>query len=131
MRRQILTYLTDHDTLIQPQAMDYILSKKEPIHYVKSILDDVEEPLFILTVEHLKKVEEIGRRAGSSAFKIKTKEMEMKAESKSKSEPIKPKTHFGTEEKSLDSYAMPGVFAKNRVCSGTAGRRKSLSRHNR
>lgn len=114
MRRRILTYLTDHDTLIEPQAMDYILSKKEPIHFVKSILDDIEEPIFVITIEHLRKVEEIARQAGSSAYKTKTKEMEIKPELKSKSEPIKPKTHFSAEEKSLDSYSMPGVFAKKR-----------------
>ncbi len=99
--------------------MDYILSKKEPVLYVQSILDNTNDPLLVLTIEHLRKVEEIGRIAGSLALIIESKKIEIKPELKAKSEPIKPKTQFGTGEKALDNFAVGGVFAKKGeiVCS--------------
>jgi DNA polymerase II small subunit len=61
MRDRVLTFLTNRGTLIQPEAVDYILTKPEPVRFVQSVLDNLDEHPFMLTVEHLRKVEKITR----------------------------------------------------------------------
>jgi DNA polymerase II small subunit len=65
MRDRLLNFLTKHGTLIQPDAVDYILTKKEPIKFIESVLDDIKDPPFMLTIEHLVKVERITKSAVS------------------------------------------------------------------
>lgn len=70
MRDRLLNFLTNHGTLIQPDAVDYILSKKEPIKFIESVLDDIKDPPFMLTMEHLVKVEKITKSAVSQDKKV-------------------------------------------------------------
>jgi DNA polymerase II small subunit len=61
MRAKVLTFLTDRGTLVQREAVDYIMRKPEPMKFVRSVLDNLEEQPFMLTVEHLQKVEKLTR----------------------------------------------------------------------
>jgi DNA polymerase II small subunit len=102
MRDRILNFLTNYGTLIQPEAVDYILSKKEPLDYVEGIMGNIEEQPLILTVEHLKKVEEISRMASSAAIKVEVNKVEI--ELPVKTEPLAPVIQFSSDEKPLDDF---------------------------
>jgi DNA polymerase II small subunit len=118
MRERILNLITDLGTLIQPEAVDYILTKEETIHYVQNILDNLEEPPLILTIEHLRKVEKIGKKAASSARTIEPKVTILEPKSKPQPVIVKPKTHVMAEEKPLDNFAVVGLSTKKQeVCS--------------
>lgn len=57
MKMQILKFLTEHGTLIQPSALEYVLAQKKPLEYIKKILAcGIEYPL-ILGLEDLKLLE--------------------------------------------------------------------------
>jgi len=86
MRDRLLNFLTDCGTLVQPDAVDYILSKDEPIRFVKSVLDDFEDKPFILTIEHLQKIDKITKVAAAEVKKPK---------------PILPKPNIIPEERPL------------------------------
>ncbi|UCE75177.1 MAG: DNA-directed DNA polymerase II small subunit [Methanomassiliicoccales archaeon] len=106
MRDRILSFLTDYGTLVQTEAVDYIMSKEEPISYMERVLENIEEPPFILTVEHLRKVEGITQIAASKAEITKTQTE------------VEPKTQFIPEEKPLDNFVEKGIIAKKRELAG-------------
>lgn len=56
MKKEILKLLTARGTLIEPDAMEYILSQKDPVEYAKRLLNSVGERPLILTVEDIKKI---------------------------------------------------------------------------
>lgn len=117
MKERILNFLTDQGTLIQPEAVDHILTKEEPIHYVQNILDNMEEPPLILTIEHLRKVEEIGKQAAVLARKVEAKETDTEPKLKPQPETVITKAHIIAEERSLDNFALDGVLPKKQeVC---------------
>jgi DNA polymerase II small subunit len=87
MRDRLLNFLTKHGTLIQPDAVDYILTKKEPIKFIESVLDDIKDPPFMLTIEHLVKVERITKSAVSEVREETV--AEPKAQKKKGKEPKK------------------------------------------
>ncbi len=137
MRDRLLNYLTKHGTLIQPDAVDYVLSKKEPIKFIESVLDDIKDPPFILTIEHLVKVEKITKSAVSEVTE-ETK-AEPKAQKKMAMEPkrkitrstkispkpeirrhpLGPKPALVPDEKSLSTFTEVGPPLKRPkiVCS--------------
>jgi DNA polymerase II small subunit len=118
MRDRILIFLATKDTLIAPEAMDYVLSKKEPIQYMESILDNIEEPPLILTLKHLQKVEAATRRVGLQTPSVEIPVSVIK-KTVEKKPPVGPIIHFSSEEKKLDNFAQSGAFAKEKrlVCS--------------
>jgi len=73
MRERILDFMTHYGALIEPEAVDYILTKEEPIVYVQGILDRMEETPCVLTIMHLQKAEKIARSAVITAKKTKEK----------------------------------------------------------
>jgi DNA polymerase II small subunit len=112
MRERILSFLSDKGTLIQPEAVDYILTKKEPIKYVENVMANTEEPLFILTVEHLKKVDDIARSAASLASDSKVRKSEKKQKKKIEPESVSPISQISSEEKALDNFVMESTIIK-------------------
>jgi DNA polymerase II small subunit len=72
MRDRILNFMTHYGALIEPEAVDYLLTKEEPIGYVQGILDNMDETPFLLTIGHLQKAEDIARSAVITAQKAQT-----------------------------------------------------------
>ena len=58
MKKKVIQILTEHGTLVQPGAIKYIMSKKNPMVYVQSLINKSNEYPLILTVDDLKKLEE-------------------------------------------------------------------------
>jgi DNA polymerase II small subunit len=94
MRDEVLNLLTNYGTLIQPEAVDYILKKSQPIRFVKGVLDNMEETPFMLTVEHLQKVDQIAKDAIT------------------KREPIKSEPSLIFDEKPLDEFTKTEIQVK-------------------
>jgi DNA polymerase II small subunit len=96
MRDEVLNFLTKYGTLIQPDAVDYIMGKSEPIRFVESVLDNMKETPFMLTVEHLQKVDGITKDAVAQV---------------TKREQIKPTVNFVPDEKPLDDFGVVEVLS--------------------
>jgi DNA polymerase II small subunit len=90
MRDEVLNFLTKYGTLVQPEAVDYILRKSEPIRFVEGVLDNMEETPFMLTVEHLQKIDGIAKEAVAQV---------------TKREELKPEVSYVPDEKPLDDFA--------------------------
>jgi DNA polymerase II small subunit len=101
MRDRILNFLISQGALAQSDAVDYILAKKEPIHYVEGIFSESKGQPLVLTVEHLLKVDKIAKVAGD----IAVMDVEQKHDLKPTKPPkkVRPETHFGKEEEPLDN----------------------------
>jgi DNA polymerase II small subunit len=141
MRDRLLNFLTNHGTLIQPDAVDYILSKKEPIKYIETVLEDIKDPPFMLTVEHLIKVEKVTRKAASNVKdnnqeevkappkipikEVKSPEKEIirpappSPKSALKKPSVSPKPAFVPDERPLSDFTKMGTSLKRPkvVCS--------------
>ncbi len=59
--------LAEHGTLVQPDAMKYILSKNDPVLYVSSLINKSKEYPLILTVNNLNQKENIENRVEASS----------------------------------------------------------------
>ncbi|MDI6855810.1 MAG: DNA-directed DNA polymerase II small subunit [Candidatus Thermoplasmatota archaeon] len=57
MRERILELLTSHGILIEPQAMEYLLAKEEPLEHIKKVLTSLQEYPLIINLEILKNLE--------------------------------------------------------------------------
>jgi DNA polymerase II small subunit len=118
MRVRILNFLTENGTLIQPEAVDYILAKDEPVHYVEDMMHKMEEAPFIITIEHLRKVEEIARSAIAASQKTQEKALEIVQEEKIQPAHIEPQPDI-VKEKVLDGIKEAKLTPKRPkiVCS--------------
>lgn len=116
MRVRILNFLAESGTLIQPEAVDYILAKEEPIHYVQDIMGNFKEAPFLLTIEHLRKVEEIAKAASESSYKTEEKNAELEPIQETPSYYVEPQL---VKEKILEGYQEVKVAPKKPqiVCS--------------
>ncbi|UCD14378.1 MAG: DNA-directed DNA polymerase II small subunit [Thermoplasmatales archaeon] len=56
--KSILKLFSEHGTLIQPDALKYISSKKDPDEFASFLIKNLKEYPLILTVENIKHVEE-------------------------------------------------------------------------
>ena len=55
--KAILKSFSDHGTFVQPDALEYILSKEHPPTFAQFILDNLKEYPLILTLEQIKTLE--------------------------------------------------------------------------
>ncbi len=109
MRDRILNFLANKDTLIAPEAMDYVLKKREPIQYMEGILDNIKTPPLILTIEHLQKVEALIKTAGAQVSSL---DIPVPGDIEEEKKPsIKPIVDLPIKERKLDNFAKSGVFA--------------------
>ncbi|UCD93186.1 MAG: DNA-directed DNA polymerase II small subunit [Methanobacteriota archaeon] len=61
MRDRLLTFFTEKGTLVEPEAMDRILSVEDPIEFAESIYSNLEAKPLVLTMEDVMKVESVIR----------------------------------------------------------------------
>ena len=57
MKTTIIQTFSEHGTFVQPDTIDYILSKPEPAEFTSFIVKNLKEFPLVLTVEHIKKIE--------------------------------------------------------------------------
>jgi DNA polymerase II small subunit len=56
--KEILKLFSEHGTFIQPDALDYISCKDDPLEFASFLLKNLKEYPIILTVENIKDIEE-------------------------------------------------------------------------
>lgn len=57
MKTAIIQAFSEHGTFVQPDTMEYILSKKNPAEFTSFIVKNLKEYPLVLTVEHIKQLE--------------------------------------------------------------------------
>ncbi|ODS40198.1 MAG: hypothetical protein A7315_02610 [Candidatus Altiarchaeales archaeon WOR_SM1_79] len=115
MREKLLNFLTEKGTLIQSEAVDFILKKEEPIQFIKNVLDNIEDPPLVLTMEHLRKADVIGKKAASAILKIEAEKEILKPRLKPEQESVKTEKRSFDENRILDNLAVGGGYAKKKL----------------
>jgi DNA polymerase II small subunit len=59
MKEQVLKVLLEHGTLIEPDAVDYILSRKDPVRFVRDLMAKRSEAPLILSLEDVRTTESV------------------------------------------------------------------------
>jgi DNA polymerase II small subunit len=59
MKEQVLKVLLDHGTLIEPDAVDYILSRKDPVRFIREFMESRSEAPLILCLEDVRTTESV------------------------------------------------------------------------
>ena len=80
--KQIIKSFSDHGTFVQPDTLDYIMSKSNPSEFTSFLTKNLKEYPLVLTVEHVKQVEQITKEQtkenNSSEDALKLKEIQSK-----------------------------------------------------
>ncbi|MEF8879667.1 MAG: DNA-directed DNA polymerase II small subunit [Candidatus Thermoplasmatota archaeon] len=56
--KSIIESFSSHGTLIQPDTLEYIMSKEEPQKFTSFLTKNLKEYPFVLTLDHVKKIED-------------------------------------------------------------------------
>ena len=67
MREELLTFVSRRGTLLEPDAVDYLLSQQDPIAQLDSFLRSCPETPFVVTVGDVMQAGDIARRAATQA----------------------------------------------------------------
>ncbi len=73
----IIKTFSEHGTLVQPDTLDYILSRKNPYKFTDFITENLKEYPLILTINHIKKIEQ-----NIKEIKEETRKVEINTEEK-------------------------------------------------
>jgi len=57
--KTIIKYFSEHGTFVQPDALDYILSKKNPKEFTSFLTKNLEEYPLVLTINQIKDIEQL------------------------------------------------------------------------
>ncbi len=83
MRDRLLNFFTEKGTLVEPDAIDHILSQDNPMDYAERFFSNLNDDVFMVTVEDMLKVESI--------VKDVAEEYKMKHLTEERSVPTQPK----------------------------------------
>lgn len=67
MREELLAFVSRHGTLLEPDAIEFLLSRQDPIAEVEGFLRSCSETPFVVTLEAIRHAGEIARVAGARA----------------------------------------------------------------
>jgi len=67
MREELLAFVSRHGTLLEPDAIEFLLSRPDPIAEVEGFLRSCGETPFVVTLEAIRHAGEIARVAGARA----------------------------------------------------------------
>jgi len=67
MREKLLTFVSHRGTLLEPEAIEYLLARRDPLERLERILGSFEQPPLVVTLKDVMAAEEIARRAAGSA----------------------------------------------------------------
>ena len=79
--KEIIKSFSEHGTFIQPDTLDYILSKEKPHEFASFLTKNLKEYPLVLTIDHVKQVEEIeitSEGKNPSEESLKAKEIQTK-----------------------------------------------------
>jgi len=70
MREELLAFVSRHGTLLEPDAIEFLLSRQDPIAEVEGFLRSCGETPFVVTLEAIRHAGEIARVAGLRARSV-------------------------------------------------------------
>jgi len=59
MRDRLLIFFTEKGTLVEPDAIDHILSQDNPMDYAERVFSNMNDDMFMVTVEDVLKIESV------------------------------------------------------------------------
>ena len=71
MKTTIIQAFSEHGTFVQPDTMEYILSKPKPAEFTSFIIKNLKEYPLVLTVDHIKQIENIAQQDRERKIEIK------------------------------------------------------------
>jgi len=90
----IIKSFSDHGTLVQPDTLKYILSRKDPYEFTNFITKNLKEYPLVLTLDHIKKIEQIEvhekKENNTNNKNLKEKEIQTKMLSEIYAKQLKP-----------------------------------------
>jgi len=57
----IIKSFSEHGTFVQPETLNYILSKDDPIEFTSFLTNNLKEFPLVLTIDHIKNIEQISK----------------------------------------------------------------------
>jgi len=103
--KSIIQAFSEHGTFVQPETLEYILSKDNPEEYTSYITKNLKEYPLVLTVDHIKNIEQKKEKdqfeAPSDEF-IKNKKIQSKILFDLYNPKLKPKIDFDESKNNLD-----------------------------
>ncbi len=79
--KEIIKSFSEHGTFVQPDTLDYIMSKKSPHEFASYLAKNLKEYPLVLTIDHVKRVEQIKVKSEEktpSQNSLKEKEIQTK-----------------------------------------------------
>jgi len=79
--KKIIKLFSDHGTFVQPDTLDYIMSKANPSEFTSFLTKNLEEYPLVLTIDSVKKIEQTNNETKKnlpSDESLKTKEIQTK-----------------------------------------------------
>lgn len=67
MREELLAFVSEHGTLLEPDAIEFLLSRRDPIAELEGFLQSCGETPFVVTLDAIRHAGEIARIAGALA----------------------------------------------------------------
>ncbi len=102
--KAIIQIFSEHGTFVQPETLDYILSKENPKEFTAYLTKELKEYPLVLTLEQVKKIEETSENneiSNPSDFFIKNKEIQSKILFDLYNPELKPKKNIIEEDKQI------------------------------
>jgi len=115
--RSIIESFSQHGTFVQPETLDYILSKENPQDFISFITKNLKEYPLVLTINHIKNIEQstkIVSASKSSVNNLEKKELQTKMLSSiySGETQLKPREESELEYDDPDKYDQIDLPAK-------------------
>jgi len=107
--RSIIESFSQHGTFVQPETLDYILSKENPQDFTSFITKNLKEYPLVLTINHIKNIEQLTKIESASkpsVNNLEKKELQTKMLSSiySGESQLKPREEFELEYDDPDKY---------------------------
>jgi DNA polymerase II small subunit len=102
----IIKSFSEHGTFIQPETLDYILSKDDPKEFTTFLTKNLKEFPLVLTIDHIKNIEQISKNVGTPKPYYKPPDLK-EIQSKLLSEIYSGKLQINTSEETELEYDDP------------------------
>ena len=99
--KSIIQIFSEHGTFVQPDSLDYILSKENPEEFTTYLTKELKEYPLVLTLDHIKSIENKNENKKISTISddfIKNKKIQSKILSDLYNNDLKPNKNFIEKE---------------------------------
>src|SRR5436309_12327196 len=65
MREELLAFVSDRGTLLEPDAIEFLLTQRDPVERIEAFLESCPETPFVVTLDDVMRAGEIARNAAA------------------------------------------------------------------